>query len=235
MAEWQKLFPQEAADPDCIDPAAAIDMLRGAPWRRMVVLGDSVAAGVRDAVPGYVDEAFANRVGDTLVEAADGFTYRNLAVPQLRLAEIRDQQLTPALAEGPDLALIVGGGNDALGKRFAEERIRRGLEEIVLPLAEAGAYVVTIGMFDIFRSGLIPDEYALPMIERFDRLDAITAEVAEAVGGHHVDTHRHPRAADPAIFASDLMHATTRGHAIAYAAIVRDLAAITAALSARRP
>jgi hypothetical protein len=43
-----------------------------------------------------------------------------------------------------------------------------------------------------------------------------------------VDTHHHPRAADPEIFASDRMHANARGHAIAFAAIVRALSAHTA-------
>jgi lysophospholipase L1-like esterase len=36
----------------------------------------------------------------------------------------------------------------------------------------------------------------------------------------HVDTHRHPLAADPDIYAADRIHANARGHAVAFAAIV---------------
>ena len=41
-------YPLESADPDCIDDAVAVEVLRDRPWRRLVVLGDSVAAGIRE-------------------------------------------------------------------------------------------------------------------------------------------------------------------------------------------
>jgi hypothetical protein len=65
------------------------------------------------------------------------------------------------------------------------------------------------------------------MIERFDDLDAVTASVAAELGALHVDSHHHPRASDPGIFASDRMHANARGHAIAFAATVEALASAT--------
>jgi lysophospholipase L1-like esterase len=217
-------FDLEATDPDCVDPAEAAAMLREAPWRRMVVLGDSVAIGVREPVPGYRDASFADRVAQALGDGREGFAYQNFGVPDLRLAEIRDTQLDLALTLAPDLAIVVAGGNDALGRTFDADRIRAGLTEIVEPLARAGAFVVTIGLFDLWRSGLVPPEAASLMMERFDHLDAITAEVAAGAGGLHVDTHHHPRSADPAIYTSDRMHANARGHAIAAAAIVEALA-----------
>lgn len=215
---------REALDPDCVDDAEAVELMRDVPWRRLVVIGDSVAAGIREPADGYRDACFADRVGEALVTAQADAAYRNLGVRDARLAEIRARQLPGALAFGPDLAIVVGGGNDALRRSYTPERVRDGLRAIVRPLASSGAFVVTIGLFDLARSGLVPDEYALPMREKFDELDAVTAAVAEEVGGLHVDTHHHSRASDPSIFASDLMHANARGHAIAYAAIVRALA-----------
>jgi lysophospholipase L1-like esterase len=215
----------EATDPDCLDPADAAVLLRGAPWRRMVVLGDSVAIGIREPVDGYRDMSFADRVAEAVGHRKHAFAYQNFGVRDLRLAQIRDTQLGLALALAPDLALIVGGGNDALRRSFDGDRIRSELSEIVEPLASAGALVVTIGLFDLARSGLLPAELAPAMTERFDRLDDITAEVAAELGGVHVDTHHHPRASDPAIYASDLIHGNARGHAIAAAEIIRELAA----------
>jgi lysophospholipase L1-like esterase len=216
----------EAADPDCLDDADAVELLRGTPWRRMVVLGDSVAAGIREPVEGYRDQGFADRVGQAALAAHPEGAYRNLGVRDLRLAAIRDTQLPVALEFGPDLAMVIGGGNDALARSYDAGRVARELREIVVPLSEAGAFVVTIGLFDLARSGLVTAEYAPAMAARFDELDSVTAAVAAEVGALHVDTHHHPRAADPEIFASDRMHANARGHAVAFAAIVRALAQV---------
>lgn len=216
-------YPLEAADPDCIDDAAAVELLRDMPWRRMVALGDSVAAGIREPVDGYRDEGFTDRLGEALTAAHDDGAYLNLGVRELRLAAIRDTQLPPALEFEPDLAIVIGGANDALSRRYHPDRVREGLRDILIPLSQAGAFVVTIGLYDLGRSGMLPAEHAAPMIERFDELDAVTAGVTAELGGLHVDTHHHPRASDPAIFASDRMHANARGHAIAFAAIVHAL------------
>ena len=218
-----EIHPLEATDPDGLDDADAVELLRATPWRRMIVLGDSVAAGIREPVDGYRDQGFADHVGDALLAAHPEGAFRNLGVRDLRLAAIRDTQLPVALEFGPDLAMVIGGGNDALARSYDSGRVAHELREIVVPLSEAGAFVVTIGLFDLARSGLLPPEYAPAMTARFDELDSITAAVAEEVGALHVDTHHHPRAADPAIFASDRMHANARGHAIAFAAIVSAL------------
>jgi lysophospholipase L1-like esterase len=220
----------EDDDPDCIDPAEAADLLRDAPWRRLLVLGDSVAAGIREPLAGYRDASFADRVAAILAGDRPGFAYLNLGRRDLVLDEIRRTQLVPGLAFEPDLAIVVAGGNDALRRSFDDDAARAGLTAIVAPLAER-AQVVTIGLFDLPRSGLVPAGIAPGTVERFDRLDAITAEVAAEHGAVHVDTHHHPRAADPAIFSSDLIHANARGHAIAAAAIVRALSRTTAAVA----
>ena len=217
--------PLEAADPDCLGDGAAAELLRDVPWRRMVVLGDSVAAGVREPAEGYRDAAFTDRTGEALLAAHPQGAYRNLGVRDARLAAIRETQLPVALEFAPDLAVVIGGGNDALSRSYTSGRLAEELQSIAVPLRDVGATVVTVGLFDLARSGLVPAEYAPAMVERFDDLDAVTRRVAAEVGALHVDTHRHPRAADPAIFASDRMHANARGHAIAFAAVVRVLSA----------
>lgn len=224
VAPTSPSYALEADDPDCRTPGELAALLRDAPWRRLVVLGDSVAIGIREPTSGYRDLSFADRVAEALGDGRGGFAYQNFGVRDLRLAEIRDTQLDLALALQPDLAIVVAGGNDALRRSFDHDRIAAGLREIVKPLAAAGALVVTIGLFDLARSGLVSEEYAPALIERFDHLDAITAQVVAEVGGLHVDTHHHPRAADPGIYSSDLIHANSRGHAIAATAIVETLA-----------
>ncbi|OHV72858.1 GDSL-type esterase/lipase family protein, partial [Pseudofrankia sp. BMG5.36] len=234
----------ERADPDCLAPAEEAELLRGAPWQRLVVLGDSIAAGVREPRAGYRDLCFADRLAAALADErgaprdqlhrsrqadesdeSGGTHYLNLGVPWACLTDVRDGQLPAALRFEPDLALIVAGGNDTLRPGYDPDQAWRELLDIALPLADRGALVVTIGLFDLARSGLVSPRTAATMAGLLDRLDTITAAVAAQVGGLHVDTHHHPRAADPAIFASDRVHANAAGHAIASAAIIRALAA----------
>jgi lysophospholipase L1-like esterase len=214
----------EAADPECLAQDEAVRLLEPARWSSMVVLGDSVAAGVREPLAGYPDIGFADRVGATLAASRPGFRHLNLGVRDLRLPEIIATQLRPAIEFRPELALVVAGGNDALSRRFDETAVRTQLAGMLGDLRAAGATVVTVGLFDLARSGLVPAEHAAQLAERFDRLDTITEQTTRSLGGIHVDTHHHPRAADPAIYASDKIHANARGHAIAFAAIVRTLA-----------
>jgi lysophospholipase L1-like esterase len=220
----------EHDDPDCIDPTEASELLRGAPWRRLLVVGDSVAEGIHEPLAGYRDTSFSDRVAAILAADRPGFAYLNLGRRDLLLDEIRRTQLAPGLDFEPDLAIVAAGGNDALRRSFDDDVAHARLTAIVAPLAER-AQVVTIGLFDLPRSGLAPAGIAPGAIDRFDRLDAVTAAVAAEHGAVHVDTHHHPRAADPAIFSSDLIHANARGHAIAAAAIVRVLSRTTAAMA----
>jgi lysophospholipase L1-like esterase len=98
------------------------------------------------------------------------------------------------------------------------------LVDVLAPLRTAGAQPVTVGPFDLPRSGLVPASHATAMAERFDRLDAVMRAVAAELEAVHVDTHHHPLAADPGIFSSDGHHANARGHAVAAAAIATALA-----------
>src|SRR5215212_7529114 len=56
----------ELADPDVLTTAEEDALLRGAPWRRFVVLGDSVAEGLGDEVEGYESFPWAARLARAL-------------------------------------------------------------------------------------------------------------------------------------------------------------------------
>lgn len=213
----------ELTDPHGLPAADAVAVLADAPWNRLAVLGDSVTAGVMGPLPGYREVPFATRLGEALAASRPGFAWCNLATPYLRTKEIREQQLNPALAFRPDLVLLSAGGNDALSRKYDAGRLTDELDALLSPLAETGALVVTIGLYDLPRSGLLPADAAEVMMRRFDELDRITAHLTRSIGGVHVDTHHHPLAADPGIFAEDRIHANARGHAVAFAAIVEAL------------
>ncbi|MFG2089725.1 MULTISPECIES: SGNH/GDSL hydrolase family protein [unclassified Spirillospora] len=217
LSEW--------TDPAVLPAAEAAALLAGAPWTRMVTIGDSVAEGVREPVPGYRDMSWADRVEEALAAVTPGFTALNLGRRDLVAAQIAAEQLKPALAFGPDLAVVVGGGNDMLRPHFDAEEVRHELAGMVSAFRAAGADVVTIGLLDITVAGLGPARYREVMSSRTRRLNALAADVAAEHGACHVvNPYDHPAAADPGIYCGDQLHLNARGQAFAAANTIRALA-----------
>ncbi|TYK45927.1 SGNH/GDSL hydrolase family protein [Actinomadura decatromicini] len=217
LSEW--------TDPDVLPAAEAAALLAGAPWTRLATLGDSVAEGVREPVPGYRDLSWADRVEEALRAVTPGLAALNLGRRDRVAAQVAAEQLGPALAFGPDLAIIAAGGNDMLRPHFDADEVRRELTSIVSTLRATGADVVTIGLFDLTSAGLGPVRYREVMSARTRLLNDIAAEVAAAHDACHVTTpYDHPTAADPAIYSADRLHLNARGHAFAAANTVRTLA-----------
>ncbi len=214
----------EPADRLCLGAADAHRLLAHSPWRRFVVVGDSVAAGTGDPVDGFRDLGWADRLAEWLDGAAGPLAYANLGIPTLRAAEVRAVQLTRALAFRPDLAVVVAGGNDALRRSFDPGAVERQLEALVHPLAAAGATVVTFGLFDLSRTQFVPVPMRPGLRERLRTLNGIVRRLTDAVGGVHVDFFDHV-ALDESILSADMVHANRRGHAVIAADVARALAA----------
>jgi lysophospholipase L1-like esterase len=189
-------------------------------WKRLAVLGDSVAAGVREPHPGYRDLSWVDRV----VEALPRPEILDLARRGLLAAEVREQQLAPALAFRPDLAIVAAGGNDALRRSFDEEEVAIELDHIVAPLRAAGADVVMIELLDIVASGLVAPEHAPAVGARLAALARVTRAVAHHRGAILIAMRKHPASRDPGIYAGDGLHLNARGHAIVAAEALRVLA-----------
>jgi lysophospholipase L1-like esterase len=189
-------------------------------WKRLAVLGDSVAAGVREPHPGYRDLSWIDRVAETMPHAE----ILNLARRGLLTSEVREQQLAPALAFRPDLAIVAAGGNDALHRSFDEEEVAIELDGIVAPLRAAGADVVMIELLDIVASGLVAPEHAPAVGARLSALARVTRAVAHHQGAILVAMRKHPASRDPGIYASDRLHLNARGHAVVATEALRVLA-----------
>ncbi len=194
-------------------------------WERVVVLGDSIAAGVREPSPGYRDLSWVDRLAAGLAFARPGAVVHNLGRRDLTAAEVREAQLEEALALGPDLAIVAVGGNDLLRREFDPNLVCDELSAILGPLRAAGADVVTFGLLDNTATGLVPERFVTVLRERLVELADVTRAVSMAVGGWHVSLREHPAAGDVDIFASDGLHLNARGHAIVGTALARHLGA----------
>ncbi|MFF0819943.1 SGNH/GDSL hydrolase family protein [Micromonospora haikouensis] len=219
----------EATDPYCLRAGESARLLAGHPWRRFVVLGDSVAEGLCEPVDGYPDVQWADRIAAELDAARPGLAYLNLGLRGLRAHEVRATQLAPAVEFAPDLALVVCGGNDAFRSAYDADAVDAELAAMVTDLQAAGADVVTVGMFDVSHSPAVPARLREGLGERMRRLAAHTRALGERLGTLHVHLTDHPAVADPTLYSGDGRHGSARSDAIAAAETVRRLGAHLAA------
>ena len=213
-----------ATDPHTLSDEVAAALLLDAPWRRFAVIGDSMAAGVGDDVPGYPSGGWAATVARVLTLVHPDLAYLNLGERDRYAAEVREQQLPRALSFRPDLAVVLAGGNDLLRRRFDPDPLATELDAMVGALRDQGCDVVTYGLLDITRSDLMPAEYTGPLQERLRRYGDVAAGVAARRGAVHIVMTNHPAGAERSTYSADLLHASARGHAVIAAVTIRRLA-----------
>jgi lysophospholipase L1-like esterase len=215
----------ESEDPYCLRPGESAELLAGHPWRRFVVLGDSVAEGLCEPLDGYSELQWADRLAAELSATAPGLEYLNLGVSGLRAHEIHATQLAPALGFRPDLALVVGGGNDAFSARYDADRVDAELDAMITALQATGADVITLGMFDVSASPAIQGWLRPGLHQRMRLLSERTRALAERHGTIHVHLTTHPLSTDPGLYSSDGRHGNARSDAVAAAETIRLLGA----------
>jgi lysophospholipase L1-like esterase len=214
----------ESTDPYCLRSGEAVELLRAHPWRRFVALGDSVVEGMCEPTPGYPDVQWVDRIAAELRAVRPELAYRNLGRRGLRAHQVRAAQLAPALAFAPDLALVVCGGNDAFGPAYDAHAVDAELTAMIGALRDAGADVITVGMFDVSHSPAVPEHVRAGLGERMRRLSAHTARLADRLGTVHVHLTDHPLTADPTLYSTDGRHGSARSDAVATAETLRALA-----------
>ncbi len=213
----------EENDPFCLRPNESASLLGGHPWRRFAVLGDSVAQGLGDPVPGYPDLPWCDRIAHELRAHQPELSYLNQGQRDLRAAEVLQTQLAKALAFAPDLALVVAGGNDAMRSSYDPSLVNETLAAIIVPLQESGAEVITVSIFDITHAPAFPDKARASVSARMILFADHTKALAENLGTIHVYCTGHPAERDPSVYSQDGMHANMRCHAICATLALRRL------------
>ncbi|WP_188283797.1 SGNH/GDSL hydrolase family protein [Streptomyces sp. CBMA29] len=215
--------PAEAADPHCLSPEESDRLLRGAPWKRFAVVGDSIAEGLGDPVPGYRTLPWADRTAEALRRVVPELTYLNLGLRGLTAGQVRADQAERAARFAPDLVAIVCGGNDLLLPGFSPEALEKELDLLFSRLAAPGRTLVAYALVNV--AAAVPELRGGPLESGVAVLNQVTRTVAERYGAVVVEMYGHPAAANRDLYSADLVHASARGHAVSAAATVRALAA----------
>ncbi len=130
-------------------------------FRKYVALGDSFTEGVGDPDPDRPNglRGWADRAAEGLAAAAarDGepFGYANLAIRGRKLPAIIEEQVDAALALGPDLVSIHGGGNDVLRPKVDIDALAAAYDEAIGRLAASGAHVMMFTIADTGEGGVM--------------------------------------------------------------------------------
>ncbi|MFC5729525.1 MULTISPECIES: SGNH/GDSL hydrolase family protein [Nocardioides] len=182
-------------------------------FSRYVALGDSFTEGVGDPDPARPNglRGWADRVAEALALQAAGagvqFGYANLAIRGRKLPAILAEQLEPAVALGPDLVTIHGGGNDVLRPKIDLDGLAASYDEGVGRLAATGAHVV---MFTIADPGINP---VFKMIRgRTAVFNEWVREIAEKHGVTLVDMWRMRDWKVAEVMDEDRLHLNAIGH-----------------------
>jgi lysophospholipase L1-like esterase len=172
-----------------------------------VALGDSTTEGLEDPDPAGGFRGWADRLAERLTRLDPEFRYANLAIRGRKMAQIRDEQLEPAVAMAPDLASIIGGINDILRPKVDLDAVAGDVEAIVAALREGGATVLMLTYPD--PAQIMPfARGASPRVLAYN--DALRS-IATRHGARIMDLGRHG-VVDPRLWHQDRLHANSAGH-----------------------
>jgi lysophospholipase L1-like esterase len=210
---------REAADSLCLPHEEAVRLLRGAPWRRLAVMGDSFAQGLGGPSEGYADIPWPERIAGALGAEQPGFAYLNTGVMGKRTRQVRAEQLDEVLAFGPDLVNVAVGGNDLFDAEPDLDAVEADLDAVYAALRANGADIFVFTVTNVFDT--------IPELAEFRNRVAALNERIRAVAGRHqavlIEMWDHPVRLRPALMSADSIHFAMEGHAALAAEIVKAL------------
>jgi lysophospholipase L1-like esterase len=131
-----------------VHPAERIDQPRV--FARYVAIGDSSTEGLDDPDGRGGYRGWANRLAAHVAAAQSSpLLYANLAIRGRSTRQIREEQLEPAVALGPDLVTLFSGTNDVVKPRFDAQAVGNDVEFMQRSLIEGGATVLGFTLPDL--------------------------------------------------------------------------------------
>ena len=175
-----------------------------------VAIGDSFTEGVGDDLGDGRVRGWADFVAVGLAQAsAEPVRYANLAIRGRKLGPLLAEQLGAAIALGPDVISVNGGGNDMLRPRVSIDGIARQLDDTVSTILDAGIHVLLL-------SGANPSRH-LPLgsllRRRGDQLAVAVRSRYPRDGVTFVDNWADTALEDIRYWSADKMHLNALGHA----------------------
>ncbi len=182
-------------------------------WRSYVAIGDSFSEGMSDHDPREEGRylGWADRLATVLAARAESggadFRYANLAIRGRKLDDVIGPQLDAALAMGPELLSMVGGGNDILRPKVDLDDVADRLEAAVVRARAAGIDVLLATPVDPAEAGLLS-----PLRPRHAIHTANVFTIAQRHGCYVLNLWTMRALRDWRMWAEDRVHPSTEGH-----------------------
>ncbi|GAA3780704.1 SGNH/GDSL hydrolase family protein [Streptomyces phyllanthi] len=179
------------------------------PYTRYIAIGDSLSEGLGDPSPAGGHRGWADRLAEILAGHQPGLTYANLAVRGKTAAQIRAEQLGPAIELEPDLVTVTAGMNDLVRSGFDAASVVAEVEEMFVRLTASGARVAIMTFPDLGKVSPLARRVLPRIVDLNTRLRA----TAERHGVAVLDVFPHPVTTDPRLWSDDRLHTSPLGHA----------------------
>lgn len=218
---WARRTRVSTSRSTAVEPDA--DVASSAPiapprWRRYVAVGDSLTEGLCDAsrVPEGEYRGWADRLAMLLARtspASEQIGYANLAVRSRTVDDAVTSQLPQAAGLGADLATVLIGANDLVGRRADPDELADRLADAVRTLRATGCDVLLVTPF-------MPRRPATRLfVARFARFNSRLRSLARETGSMLLDVDATPELVGDDRWAADRVHLNSAGHrGFAYAA-----------------
>ncbi|MEO8034666.1 MAG: SGNH/GDSL hydrolase family protein [Acidobacteriota bacterium] len=180
-----------------------------ASFKRYVAIGDSTTEGLDDPDDRGGYRGWANRLAERLASQQGSILYANLGIRGRTTRQILDEQLAIAVSMKPDLATVVSGTNDLMGRTFDVEAVVHDIEMMQRALIDTGATVLTFTLPDL--TPVMP--LARVIRSRVSALAEGIRETCQRSGAILCDLAAYDVATDPRLWSDDRLHANSAGHA----------------------
>lgn len=182
-------------------------------YTRYVALGDSITEGLCDPAPaqpgawlGWADRLAGILDGDARL-SGHSVEFANLAVRGRRIADVVGEQVPGALALKADLVSVLVGANDLMSPAADPDALAERLADGVRMLRAQGVTVLLANLFD--------PQFAFFLKPFRGRAAVFNANIWSIARDHRavvLDVWGVREFRDPAMWASDRVHLSSRGH-----------------------
>ncbi|WP_223690315.1 SGNH/GDSL hydrolase family protein [Leifsonia poae] len=203
-------------------------------FTRYVALGDSITEGLCDPEPthpggllGWADRLAVILDGDARL-GGHPFEFANLAVRGRRIGDVVGNQIPRALRLGPDLVSVMVGGNDLMSPAADPDALAHRLDTGIRSLRASGATVLLANLFD--------PQFAFflkPFRGRAAVFNANIWSIARDNEAIVLDVWGVRQFQDGAMWATDRVHLSSRGHRLLAARAAHTLGVPYAEIAAR--
>jgi lysophospholipase L1-like esterase len=182
------------------------------PWHHYLAMGDSFTEGIGDSVDGFATLGAMDRIAAALRQTNPDLRYTNLAKRGSLVAEIREQQLAPALRLKPDFVSVVTGANDIMTGRFSATLWEEEFGILYETLAQTGAAVIAVNLPEFPVLQTLQEPLQARVKGNIARGNDIVQRLAAQYQVILVDAWAGSQRSDPEDWSEDGVHLNSRGY-----------------------